>query len=124
MDERRRLIVIIDDDEGVRESLTMLLEAVGHRVAAYDSAEAYLAAKPDAPACFVVDQFMPRMSGLELAATLRHVGETAPFMLISGAMSSAMVSIAEQLSVETQGKPLDMTTFLGFVEKAVKDCTA
>ena len=120
MDENGRSVVIIDDDKGVRDSLTMLLEALGHRVAAYDSAAAYLAARPDTAACLVVDQIMPEMSGLELAATLRHEGGATPFLLISGVISSAMVSMAEQLSVETQKKPLDMRILLRFIEGAMK----
>jgi len=58
---------LVDDDEALRDSLVWLTESQGFKVAAYDSAEAFLAAwSPQMAGCLVLDVRMPGMSGLEL----------------------------------------------------------
>lgn len=79
------LIRIIDDEPEVCESLALLLECAGHTVAAYESAEAFLA-KDDlsVSGCVLSDIRMPGMSGLELQTEMikRHI--TLPLIFITG----------------------------------------
>ena len=79
------LIYIVDDDEPMRDSLRWLIESSGYRVAAYSSAERFLAAyKPDTAACLVLDVRMPGISGLQLQQELNRRGETLPIIFITG----------------------------------------
>ena len=111
-----RLVVVIDDDAGMRESLKFLLETIGHSVIAFASAADYLAARPMAAACVVTDMFMPRMNGLELAAHLRETGDLVPILLMTGAPSAGIVSAAAQLGIErVLKKPLSQDELLGWV---------
>lgn len=58
---------VIDDDEAVRESLALLMEAAGLTARAYGSAEDFLDAVDQAQhGCIVTDVRMPDMSGIEL----------------------------------------------------------
>lgn len=79
------LIRIIDDEPEVCESLVLLLECAGHTMAAYESAEAFLA-KDDlsVSGCVLSDIRMPGMSGLELQTEMikRHI--TLPLIFITG----------------------------------------
>lgn len=79
------LIAVVDDDAAVRNSLKFSLEIEGFDVRAYGSAGELLRAKELAEyRCFIVDQDIPDMSGLELVAALRRQGVNTPAVLISG----------------------------------------
>lgn len=78
-------ITIVDDDDAVRESLAALLGAHGYTVAAYPSAEAFLAApRPSGAGCALVDLRMPGMDGLTLVARLKSEGATVPMVMVTG----------------------------------------
>ena len=66
------LIVVVDDDAAVRNSLKFSLEIEGFAVRAFSVAADLLNA-PDVLdcACLVIDQSMPGMTGLDLVAKLR-----------------------------------------------------
>jgi FixJ family two-component response regulator len=61
------MVFIVDDDQRVRESLSMLLSTFDVRPWTFGSAAEYLAyPRPDVPACLVLDVELPDISGLEL----------------------------------------------------------
>ncbi|HJU18737.1 MAG TPA: response regulator transcription factor, partial [Stellaceae bacterium] len=78
-------VYIVDDDEAVRHSLALLLEAQDYRVASFGTAPDFLAAASALPAgVLIADIRMPEMDGLELQ---RRLGERAlpfPVILITG----------------------------------------
>lgn len=78
-------IVIVDDDAAVRDSLQALLEAQGYAVAAFASAEDFLAApRPVGVGCALVDLRMPGMDGLTLVAKLKSEGASLPMIMVTG----------------------------------------
>ncbi len=78
------IVLIVDDDPGVREALAELLEAHGLRVAAYASAGEYArAGKPDGPACLLLDVELPDINGLDLQAQLAGA-DHPPIVFITG----------------------------------------
>jgi len=78
------IVFVVDDDFRVREALTSLIASIGLQVAAYGSAAEFLeAAKPDAPACLVLDLELPGTSGLELQKEL-GAGNGPPIVFITG----------------------------------------
>jgi FixJ family two-component response regulator len=61
------IVFIVDDDERIREALVELLASHGLSAEAFASAGDYIAAaKPDLPACLLLDVELPDMSGLDL----------------------------------------------------------
>ena len=73
LDQTLKLIAIIDDDEAMQDSLHDLLEAAGLAARSFGSAEEFLKSDLHCTAgCLIVDVRMPRMSGLELPATLKE----------------------------------------------------
>ena len=65
------LVVVIEDDIGMRQALQRWLRASGYRALAFDSAEALLSADGSRDAaCLVLDVALPGVSGIELYAQL------------------------------------------------------
>jgi FixJ family two-component response regulator len=117
VDNRIGPVAIVDDDPAVLDSLKFLLEVAGHVVVIYASAAKFLEDMVTRPACLIVDQHMPGMTGLELTERLRRLGSAIPVMLITGSPSAAIVAKAGQLDVETVlEKPPTEGELLRFVE--------
>jgi len=109
-------VAVVDDDPVVRDSLKFLLEVAGHTVAVYASAAQFLADLGVRPACLIVDQHMPEMTGLELAARVRSERSDLPVLLITGSPTPAIVAKAAQIGVEkVVGKPAAQDALLRFV---------
>jgi len=79
------VVFIVDDDEGVRTSLRLLLKSVGLIPNALSSAREFLDNYDLAqPGCLVLDVRMPEMSGLELQEHLNRRGAVIPIIFITG----------------------------------------
>lgn len=81
--ERPRLL-LVEDDDGVRRSLQLLLRGRGFDVRAY-SAGAALLADPlaEGAGCFVADFNMEDLDGVEVLTRLRSRGWSGPAVLIT-----------------------------------------
>lgn len=78
------MVIVVEDDEGLRAALGRVLHAWGFETKTYASAEAALADEDlDWPDCVVVDLNLPAMSGFDLLDRLRQRGVTAPAVVIS-----------------------------------------
>ncbi len=76
-----RCVYVVDDDEAVRDSLSVLLESKGLAVRGFASALEFLEAAPSLPTgCLIVDIRMPEMDGLELQQHL--IDRSLDFSLI------------------------------------------
>jgi FixJ family two-component response regulator len=78
-------VYIIDDDDGMRRALGLLLTTVGYKTAAFANPKDFLAQfKGDSAGCLVLDIRMPGMSGLELQQQLNRTGCMLPIIFITG----------------------------------------
>jgi len=83
-EESRRLVVIVDDDELVRESLNGLMKAAGFPALTFASAEEFLkSGKQENTACLIADIRMPGMSGLDLQSRLNRDNLRIPIIFIT-----------------------------------------
>src|SRR5437016_13442534 len=72
-------VFLIDDDVGVRDSLSLLLSLKGVRTLPFVNAESFIETyRPEWPGCVLTDLRMPGMTGLELQAALRGRGIEVP----------------------------------------------
>jgi FixJ family two-component response regulator len=78
-------VVVIDDDESVREALGSLLRSVGLQARLYEGAESFLADGIAATArCLILDVRMPGVSGLEFQNTLATLNIRMPIIFMTG----------------------------------------
>jgi two-component system, LuxR family, response regulator FixJ len=78
-------IYVVDDDDGMRRALSLLLNTVGYKTAAFASPKEFLDKfQPDTAGCLVLDIRMPGMSGLELQQHLNRMGSMLPVIFITG----------------------------------------
>jgi len=78
-------VFVVDDDEGVRDGLSLLLATVGQTCELYESAYDFLDAyDSNRGGCLVLDIRMPRMTGLDLQNKLIEMGSTLPVIFITG----------------------------------------
>lgn len=79
------VVHVVDDDEGVRQSLSFLLGCSDISTRTYESAMQFLKAVPAMErGCIITDVRMPEMSGLELVARLKSLGVNDPVIVITG----------------------------------------
>ena len=105
------VVIVIDDDPAVRNSLKFSLEIEGYTVRAYSDAYELLN-ETDLPenSCLLIDYYMPAMNGLELLAKLRARGMSIPAMVMTGYSNCTLRD-----RIAAAGVPLLEKPFLGNV---------
>ena len=84
VERRGGMVLLVEDDESMRDAIQRLLDTAGFECGAYAAAEALLARRSVADvACVVSDLKLPGASGFELLAELRARGAPPPFILIT-----------------------------------------
>jgi len=82
--QKFKLIAIIDDNESMRDSVCDLIESGGFEAQCFGSAKAFLeSGSHRKAACLIVDIRMPKMSGLELQASLKQDECNVPIIFIT-----------------------------------------
>jgi FixJ family two-component response regulator len=90
-------VLVVDDDDSMREAIERLMGAAGFTSAGYASAEALLAGGGIGNAlCIISDIKLPAMSGLDLLTELRRLGLLTPVILITAHDSAAVRNEAKQ----------------------------
>src|ERR1700751_909812 len=65
--KKKSMISIVEDDVAVREATRALVRSLGHRAAAFASAEEFLSSdRLHETSCVITDVQMPGMTGIEL----------------------------------------------------------
>jgi|SRR6516164_2228388 len=78
------LISIVDDDALARDGICQLVESLGYKAIAFESAEHFLASSVLAETtCLITDVQMPGLNGLELQEALKAAGYQTPIILIT-----------------------------------------
>lgn len=93
----RKIVVAVDDDPRMRESMESLIESAGYAPVMFPSGEEFLRSGALAAAtCVITDVRMPGMDGIEVQRRIRLERPELPVIFISG-----------RYSAETQRKAFD-----------------
>ena len=100
-------VILVEDDEAVREALIFALEVDGFEVQGCPSGEALLALDlPPEPVCIVVDEHLPGVSGMEALVRLRAKRRDLCALVITSYPSPELRRTARRHGVSIVEKPL------------------
>lgn len=114
-------VYIVDDDEGVRQSLAALLAAADYQVQTFACGRGFLSgADLESPSCVLLDLRMEGMSGLQVFDALRQRNATARTVFLSahGELASAVAAV-KLGAVDWLEKPCNEATLLAAVARAL-----
>ena len=115
-------VFLVDDYAPVRSSISRLLRAAGFAVAAFASAEEFLAQYDrHTPGCLVLDLAMPGLDGLELQRRLAKTGSALPIIFLTGEGDiPKSVHAMKQGASDFLTKPVDDEDLLVAVRVAIE----
>jgi FixJ family two-component response regulator len=115
------MVVVVDDDVSVRESLELLITTAGWRPQIFASAQDFLAhPHPAVPCCLVLDVTLPGLSGLDLQRQLAERTDM-PIIFITGHGDVPMtVQAMKAGAVEFLTKPFSDVVLLDAIRDALE----
>jgi two-component system response regulator VicR len=123
--ENAKLVLVIDDDDGIRELLAFLISKEGYRCeVAVDGEDGYHKAEQFKPDLVILDLMMPRYGGFEVLRRLQ-AGELSriPILVVTGRYtdrSTAEMIRQESNVVDFLEKPLKPNVFTAALERLLR----
>jgi FixJ family two-component response regulator len=116
------VVVGVDDDVRIRESIARLAASAGYTAIMFPSAEALLASGAlEGAGCLISDVRMPGIDGLELQRRLKTESPRLPVILISGRLDDQVRERALRLgAVAFLYKPFDGEELLRVIQRALE----
>ena len=120
---KANLISLVDDDESIRRTMTLLIQSFGFQAAVFDSAESFLKSRQlHETSCLIVDVQMPGMNGLQLQRHLASSGYKIPIVFITAYDNKESRQQAMQAgAVAFLSKPFNDELLLEIIRRAVPD---
>jgi len=120
------VVHVVDDDDAVRESLQLLLEAEGIRVQAHVSADDFLQDfTPAGPGCILCDLRMPGTDGIGLLKVLGARSSRVPVVMMTGFGDVEHAVLAMKAGAfDFIEKPFRRTLLLDVVQRALEAAQA
>jgi FixJ family two-component response regulator len=122
MDDENGTVFLIDDDPGVRDSLSLLLSLKGVRTQPFANAESFIETyRPDWAGCVLTDLRMPGMTGLELQAVLRERQVEVPVVVLTahGDVATARAALKNG-AFDFLEKPVDDVMLIEVLRNALR----
>lgn len=118
----KAIVYIVDDNEGVTESLSWLIESVGYQVKVYHSAKDFLAQYvAQGAACLILDVRMPEVTGPELQDILLEREIKLPIIFITGHGDvSVAVRAMKRGALDFLSKPTNSQQLLEVINRAIR----
>jgi DNA-binding response OmpR family regulator len=114
-------ILIVEDDNTVRETLALNLRAEGHDVLSADDGEAGLkAAREGAPDLVVLDVMLPKLDGLTVCRILRRESDVPIILLTARGTEADKIIGLETGADDYMVKPFSLGEFLARVRAALR----
>ena len=115
-------ILVVDDDEGVRQVLGQALQDAGYRVSSVESGEkAVAAARDEAFDLVILDMVLPRVDGMEVLRDITAAKPDLPIVMITGYASvETAIKAMKMGAVDYVVKPFRMEEVELVVGKALE----
>lgn len=124
-DSSKAIVYIIDDDDAVLDSISILLKSIGIRNKTYASANAFLDdyVKADfekEEGCIVLDIRMPGINGMDCQTRLNELNNVLPIVIVTGHGDVPMaIQAMKKGAFDFMEKPFREQTLLTSVQKAI-----
>jgi FixJ family two-component response regulator len=117
----RQIVVAVDDDRRVRESMESLIESAGYTSVMFSSGEEFLRSGSLAAAsCVITDVRMPGMDGIEVQRRIKLERPKLPVIFVSGRYNAATRERAlNEGAFEFLHKPFDAVGLLEVLQAAL-----
>jgi FixJ family two-component response regulator len=121
MPQSNPLVVVVDDDISVRESLELLIQNEGWEPRLFESAQEFLTRLPSVvPSCLILDVNLPDLSGLDLQQRISDEKSSIPIIFITGYGDiPTSVRAMKAGAAEFLTKPIDDQALLEAVREAI-----
>jgi FixJ family two-component response regulator len=120
MSSQDHVVFVVDDDFRIREALDELLTSAGLNVVTLGSAAEYIAfAKPELPACLILDVELPDINGLDLQSQIAAVQRPKIVFLTGHGDVPRTVRALKAGAVDFLTKPFSASDLLGAVRVAI-----
>jgi FixJ family two-component response regulator len=118
----RPIVVVVDDDESIRESLPDLIGEFGYDARAFSSAEEFLGSDcVEKTRCLILDIAMPGMSGPDLQHELKRRRQAIPIVFITARRDEHLrPRMLQEGAVECLFKPFSDTALLDALNVAMR----
>lgn len=121
MNKHETKVFIIDDDEEVRQSLSLLLKSSGYQSESFpDTGQFFKKANHNTVGCILLDIFLGGKTGLELQAEIETKFECLPIIFITGRGNIPMsVEAMKKGAINFLQKPIDDKELINAIEEAL-----
>ncbi len=126
MYKQKAKVFIIDDDEAIRQSLSLLLQSAGYDTESFPGTEQFLETENHKNAgCILLDIFLGGKTGLELQADIESKFESLPIIFITGQGNIPMsVEAMKKGAINFLQKPIDDKELFFAIDEALNRSNA
>lgn len=113
-------IIIVDDDEAILDSISMVLKRVGHELTLLTNGNSLMNGEIIVPDLFLIDKQLPGVDGLEICKHLKsqELTKGVPVVIISA--SPNIHTLAKEAGADDViEKPYNKKTLMEIVEKYI-----
>ena len=121
-DVRAATVFVVDDEDGVRRSVSRLVRSEGMQSQSFNSPTEFLKCDlPAGPACVVLDMYLDPMTGLEVQAVVRSRPRPLPVVFLSGRSTVSDVAAGFKAGArDFLEKPVKPDELLGAIRRALR----
>ena len=127
VEEQKKIILVVDDDEGARELVRRILQKAGYVVVTADSGLAaikHVEALGAILALMALDMVMPVMNGTETYRVVHEMQPGLPCLVLSGACERRdLETLLQNKNCDFLGKPFKNVVLLAAIERLIYNAT-
>lgn len=121
MGERKKKIMVVEDDNYVHELLEFALSGGYEIVSASEGMKALVMIEEEAPDLIFLDYMLPGISGVEIHRRIKESTKISNIPVVMMSASPRLKEVTEGLGVAyVMRKPFNMSEVLSVVEKLIK----
>ncbi|MFC4213044.1 response regulator transcription factor [Pedobacter lithocola] len=114
-----KIIVVLEDDEGIREVMHLILSLEDYEIASYESVKQFVNREGSPPDLYILDVMLPDGNGIDVCRDLKSVNKNVPVLMMSANVSRNEIEHA-CLADSYLEKPFDINRLLDKVRSLVE----